>query len=484
MDTNKKNPLDITGMTNEQRAALGQGYSDVPGSFNTATGQPNTQQGAVIPFDSLTQKAPTIPQAPQPVDSSGAFVDSMVAQNQNAITKKLEADKLAKEQSTLGVSKLMKDIGLVEARQGLYEQEAGAGRLQEQVDDLQSQIELEGRALKGTIDELYRNPNLSVGLMSRRANEAQRKSASFIADLAITQQVLSRKYDRAIDTAKRKVEMETAPLRADLDSKKFYFESMKDSWSNSEKADLTRALNAEERVLETQQKDMEKAEEMKINLLRNNAPASIKSKIQGLKTVADILKIPGIEQYLRSPEEKLELALKSAQLNKIRTETSLLGVDGTTTEGGFAQTPEGSLNQLNMLEGVADKAASLYKGSGRTGLHELVGGIFTLTEKEQLKGLSNTLKTNVLTMATDPNIKKFFGPQMTENDVTMMTSAGTTLNPELQTRDDYKEEVMRIRDMFTRAKQAVEKGIMEETTGAYLDASATALQKTDNPFIK
>jgi hypothetical protein len=68
---------------------------------------------------------------------------------------------------------------------------------------------------------------------------------------------------------------------------------------------------------------------------------------------------------------------------------------------------------------------------------------------------TNTLRTNVLTMMTDPAIKKFFGPQMSNADVQLMTSAGTTLNPELQSPEKLKSELLRLQDFVNRAKESL-----------------------------
>ena len=59
-------------------------------------------------------------------------------------------------------------------------------------------------------------------------------------------------------------------------------------------------------------------------------------------------------------------------------------------------------------------------------------------------------------MQTDPNIKKFFGPQMSNADVQLMTAAGTTVNPEMQSPALLKQEVERIKDLTIRARQSLD----------------------------
>ena len=62
----------------------------------------------------------------------------------------------------------------------------------------------------------------------------------------------------------------------------------------------------------------------------------------------------------------------------------------------------------------------------------------------------------ICALQTDPTIKKFFGPQMSNADVQLMTAAGTTVNPELQSPDQLLSEVKRIQDLMIRARQSLD----------------------------
>lgn len=73
-----------------------------------------------------------------------------------------------------------------------------------------------------------------------------------------------------------------------------------------------------------------------------------------------------------------------------------------------------------------------------------------------LISLTNTLRTSMLVMQADPSIKKFFGPQMSNADVQLMTAAGTTLNPEMQSPELLRQEVARIKDLTIRANMATQ----------------------------
>lgn len=130
--------------------------------------------------------------------------------------------------------------------------------------------------------------------------------------------------------------------------------------------------------------------------------------------------------------------------------------------GGGITTPEQtqkSKDQIDLVLSSLDSAEKLAGASGRSGVRKFVeGALVGSTDYTNLVAETNTLRTNVLTMMTDPAIKKFFGPQMSNADVQLMTSAGTTLNPELQSPEKMKAELARLKDFALRAKQAVSKG--------------------------
>lgn len=116
-------------------------------------------------------------------------------------------------------------------------------------------------------------------------------------------------------------------------------------------------------------------------------------------------------------------------------------------------------NQIKLVKSSLEKANSLAHASGRSGLRRtaeswLVGS----TDYTNLEAETNTLRTNVLTLATDPAIKKFFGPQMSNADVQLMTSAGTTLNPELQSPTNMRTELTRLTDLIGRMEKSVQQG--------------------------
>lgn len=480
----------------------GQKYTDPMGNtgtvgFDAQTGKPLADGGTTtVPDTTITADSlAPVPEVklPEPVPEVAPQEIINTATAESEVQKIADQAKTEKTTATSDISKLLSDIGVVQGKESGYATQAGADEARRLSDTYQSSIDIESRALKNYTDNLYKNPNLTTTLVNRFATEQTRKSASTIADLSVAKAVVDRDYDRAISIAEKKVEAELAPLKADLEAKKFIFDANIDLWTAGEKSVLDNIIKKEERAYDEQLKTKNDIEALKIEARKNGAPDSVINAMAKATTLDEALIAAG--NYSSDP---LDRAIKLAQLNKLRAEDTgapeiktINGVDmqwdGSSWQPITGETGKvvDTKSQLDFLTTTANEAKSLARASGRGAGRQAVGKfIFGATKSQQLEGLSNTLKTNILTMATDPNIKKFFGPQMTENDVKLMTSTGTTLNPDLQTPEQYGEEVDRILEMFNRAKIAVEQGLEADyinvvdnalkTNGTNLQASTYA----------
>lgn len=151
----------------------------------------------------------------------------------------------------------------------------------------------------------------------------------------------------------------------------------------------------------------------------------------------------------------LEYAIKQQELGLKQAEFGLKQSETAKATGIATMTDQ----QLDFLNSSLDKAEQLKGAAGRGGISRAIGG--AISGDNDFNRLSKTLdsvKTNVLTLMSDPNVKKFFGPQMTNNDVQLMMSIGTTLDPVSNSPQDIQDEVTRIRDLINRAQNAVKTG--------------------------
>jgi hypothetical protein len=258
------------------------------------------------------------------------------------------------------------------------------------------------------------------------------------------------------------VEAQYAPMKQALANKLQMFELNKTLYSqmsDREQKLYTRAQTAaekEQKKLDQQIADKKDVQNMIIEATPN-APATI---IATAKKLAD------------SGASKLEVAqalgeyagdywgtkLKIAQINKTEAEIQKAKADAAETRakitaaGGVgSEKSVDTQTQAKFLLDTIAEASNLSSASGRSkarrGAEAYTVGA---TDYTNLESKVRTVKNNLLTLATDPNIKKFFGPQMTDSDVRNMLSAATTLDTEGQTPDQLKEELNRVNGIFQK----------------------------------
>ena len=115
-----------------------------------------------------------------------------------------------------------------------------------------------------------------------------------------------------------------------------------------------------------------------------------------------------------------------------------------------------TIDQINFVKTTLKNAQDLADASGRSGARKMVEGLLVgETDYTNLVSNINTLQTNILTLMVDPGVKKFFGPQMTEKDVELMTATGTTLNAELQSPEAMRTELVRLEELMGRIEASV-----------------------------
>lgn len=139
--------------------------------------------------------------------------------------------------------------------------------------------------------------------------------------------------------------------------------------------------------------------------------------------------------------------------------------DGDAT--GSALSPASSSKNLKNILGTINEAIGISPAAGRSGARQAVESMFVgATDFTKLQALTDTVRSNLLTLNTDPAVKKFFGPQMSNNDTAFMMSAGTPLNVEKMDPEGTKKYLLQAYDIVDRAKKAVDSanGIVDEET--------------------
>lgn len=216
----------------------------------------------------------------------------------------LDAENATKEKNTqIGdYLKLLTAQGQIQGQEAGLATEAGADKAQEEYDRYKSELEAEQRNLDLQTREAQ-TEGMTVGQRNARIADMNRVSYQKQADIAILANSAKGRFDTAIDIAKRKVESQLAPIKAQIDAKKFYIENKKDEWTTAQTAEANRILKAEQRTYDEEKAKKDAIENIKLEYVKNGGKDL--SQFKDITTVDEALaKASG---FLMSPMEKLQM---------------------------------------------------------------------------------------------------------------------------------------------------------------------------------
>ena len=461
----------------------GKQYNAGGGLINPADIRPTTSAESIG-----TTPALNIPTAQPQTKTAGTneFVTSLnqaqKSEGQAAMDRQFEMDKAAAGKSQTDLQLAMGDAATQGAkREELYKQ-YGVDQLSTSVAEIQNRIDATERSRQAQIQQLEQNKQgLYGGALQDEINRINRDFSKQQADDAITLSALTRNFTNMAAIADRQLEDYMAPIKANVDFQKELFKTNQSNFTQTQRDALQYKIAQDEKKQAKIEAEAKEFSDTKLEALKGaaqqGASQDIIQAIQKAKTVEDVVKAAGIyggdvmKRELLAQQIKTEKAQQSkyyADTDKVRAETA-----GTT-----ASTPSASSSNLDWLIETADSAIKLSKYSGPSGARVKVGDMLIGdTGYRQLESQTNSLRTNVLTLMTDPSVKKFFGPQMSNADVRLMTAAGTSLNPEIQSPEMLKKEAERLKDLLVRMRTAVNSGsgVQEQTAGQPQNEFSAAL---------
>jgi hypothetical protein len=322
-----------------------------------------------------------------------------------------------------------------------------------------------------------RNNALRAIPLQAQGAMAQAKLAAAQGDTALAQDAL----DSAVNHLDKIYEMHMTDAQNMYNYKKDIRDKVYDFATRKQQQQIDAMNRADDRAFSIKQNSISNAQSLS-RLAVENGLGSIATQIAGLEPDSptyqkDLAKLQGqiatgiakkqqADAQAKANADALAASRKAPETIKVGEATMAWNPDTKQWEAVIA--PAGaaggldtqkSKDQFNLMFQTIDSlnAPEIYGASGRSeGRKFIQGMVYGAGDYGNLEALTNTLRTNMLVLQTDPNIKKFFGPQMSNADVQLMTAAGTTVNPALQSPDMLKAEVARIQDLMVRARQSLD----------------------------
>ena len=423
----------------------------------------------VITADSLKQqKALTIPTfTPSNVDLNAIStpITTGIANDYTALQKQLD---LANQQQTKGAQEQIDimqvltgrtaDLQQAQEQAGVNTETANLNKYAEQLANLNAQasaLNREAQAIPIQIEQESQGRGRTVAGVAPleaarlRENALRALSIGQQADIAAAAATGSQlRLNAAKEKAQQVVDLKYKPLEDQLAIKKQTYELNKDLLASVDKKRaeaLNVAIQKEQKDLEEKKANDKAVSDMVINARTQGVDPTLADRASKAKTPTEAAAILG--QYAGDYwGTKIKIAQYQNLLSEAAKRDAEIAAAGVGS--GSKVNPQ---EQARFLLDTINQANELADASGRSaGRRAIESYTVGATDYTNLETKIRTVKNNLLTLATDPNIKKFFGPQMTEADVRNMMGAATTLDTEAQDPSELRQELKRAEAIFKK----------------------------------
>ena len=312
--------------------------------------------------------------------------------------------------------------------------------------------------------------------------ETARLRDNALKALSLGQQyaIVSGNYDKAKNYADQFITAKYSQIEANINARKTDLAAL-------EKYDLTPAqtklLNAQNAAIKKQEQDLadKKAKDkaisdMLINASSQGAPSTLLERAKLAKTPTEVATILGqyAGDYWATQKIKSEIAKINAEAAKTRAESNKISselVKNVTGEGrGLAN--EG----LALVNDILNNQEYL-NASGRSNIRKFVeAGVVGATDYTNLEAKALSIKNKLLPLKTDADVRKFFGPQMSNSDVKNILSVSTSLDVENQSPKELQTELENLQKTFQNLGGVDTRSNVNQTADDILKANSN-LQK-------
>ncbi len=330
---------------------------------------------------------------------------------------------------------------------------------------INEQILAQKNALNQQTQAIMKAGGTSKAQAQAQINNITREANANLANLSITQFVAQNRYDSAKAIADRAVDAQFDQEQKQIDALKFTYEDNRDLFTTAEQRLFETKLEDRRTAVEAARVDKKEIYDLALAAIQAGAPSSILD--QATKSGSKEAALAIVQPYL-APKAKASSApdvknfgtadapiWKQWNPQTASWEDAIDPVASTSTNNPVQKT----LDQISFLKTTISDAEGLVGATGPNLVTKGLGNFFVgNTKVKQLANKVDTLKTNLLTLNSDPALKKFFGPQMTEKDTQLLMSAGSTLNAYDSSEEDNKAELTRYSDLLNRMETAVKQG--------------------------
>lgn len=325
--------------------------------------------GATTPPPTVTPPVPA-------TDAAGVM--GAIESSQDQFSKMLEQQRkdaeTAKKQSQQDyVTRLFETPTTSEVKADQY-RDQGVDAAQKELDDINSQLQVEQHALRREIERIQDNAvGASMGQVTNMVNEAEGKSLRKQADLAVVQMGLQGKFNTAKAIADRAVDASMEKEKNIIEALKLNYEDNKEMFTKAEQREFDSLLNDRNNQYQQALADKKAISDYSLEAMKMGADGATVSAIRNATTPAEAQALAA--QYI-SPlvqqDRALEQQYRQAQIDNVYSEIYKRNIDASA-----ANQPE--IDPANAIAYAQQYAAT---GKIPTGLPKGTFGIISQVAKD------------------------------------------------------------------------------------------------------
>ena len=202
--------------------------------------------------------------------------------------------------------------GEIEQTTQAYAQEGGVDDIQTELNDINSQILGEQRALTNRLRALEKNPEgLFGGALEDEMRRVENESLQKQADLSVIQMSIQGRYQTAKEISDRAIAVRLEQDKRKNAALKEIFDFNRELFTTAEQREFDTMLSNRTRELDNEERQLTQISDLSLNALSNGAPQEIAMQMRQVKTVEQAFAIGG--QYV----DRLDRQYKLAQIQAI-----------------------------------------------------------------------------------------------------------------------------------------------------------------------
>lgn len=218
---------------------------------------------------------------------------------------------------------------------------AGLTAAEDSLVDIRNKVMQKEQKFRRLLEQVDTDQTLSSARKQSRIANIEREQARELADLAVIENAAMNRYSAAQAYVDRKVKSQTEQQRNKVEALKFFYQENKEVLTTAQTRQYERVIARENRKLDREERNLERLENEKLNILRNaqlnGAPIEVLENIQSSNSIDEAMKSAGqfgVDRKAQLQNTLLEEQIKTETAQRSKIYSEIKPGDKVTTPAG------------------------------------------------------------------------------------------------------------------------------------------------------